>query len=149
MPKASATVRPFANAARLVALLVLCTLGGSVAEAAPRHGRRQAEPAKCSVQLTLRLVEKQPNSGAGPIAHHNFRVNRGLPHTTTLFQRGLHARSSDDAAIQNDALTTRTEKNDSVSPRLQPLGIVASSVDRLPSSATFSSPSPRGPPNIV
>src|SRR5450631_3336114 len=97
--------RSFAKAGRVLAPWLLVCLCASLADAAPRGARHHAQPAECSGALTLRVLLKQPLSGPGPLARRSFRVNRGLPHTTTLFQRGSHARGADDgAAIQNDAL---------------------------------------------
>jgi len=146
MPVIAVIARTLAKAGRILAPCVLVCLCASLADAAPHRARHRAEPAQCGTELTLRALRKQ-QTGSGPIARHSFRINRGLPHTTTLFQRGSHARSGEDeAAIQNDALDASTSGDDRIAPGLRPLGIITPSVSRLPSATPFTSRSPRGPP---
>jgi len=100
--------------------------------------------------MTLRALLKRPSSAGGPVVRPGFRIHSGLPYTTTLFQRGSHLGLNDyDAAIQNDAPAAQFDADEDVRPALRPLGVLASSFDRLPSSSVFSPRSPRGPPHFV
>jgi hypothetical protein len=138
------------TAGRLLGAWVLVLLCASLVSAAPR-ARRHAKPAasRCSVTLTLHALLHQPTSG-GPLARRHFRIHQGLPHTTTLLQRGSNAGLGDnDAAIQNDAPAASIAADDGAEPELQPLGVLACSVDSLPTSSAFSPRPPRGPPHSI
>ena len=128
--------------------LLVC-LAASIADAAPRS-RRHVAPPRCTTTLSLRVLLEEPQTGPGPLAHRGFRLPQGLPHRSTLFQRGSYAQlGDDDAAIQNDAPAAHVDTDDHVTPGLRPLGFLASAVTLISSRSVFSPRSPRGPPSPV
>lgn len=149
MPPFTLIPRTLVKTSRLLASWLLVCACASLADAAPGPSRHP-RPALCSSKLTLRTLLRKPGPADGAVARRTFRIHSGLPYTTTLSKRPLQGRSDNyDEAIQDDAPAARIHADEDVRPVLQPLGVLASSVDRLPSSSVFSPRSPRGPPRIV
>ena len=158
-PSASVT-RTLQNVCRLlVPGLVVCLCAASV-DAAPRTRRHDGRrhPAKavavtapsCGTSLTLRALQRQSRSVAGPVARTSTVPHAGLPLPKPLLNRGSHAPLSDnDAAIANDAPVARIDADEGVRPALRALGFLASFFDPLPPSRVFSPRSSRGPPGLV
>jgi hypothetical protein len=136
--------------------LALC-LCAAVAGAAPgtwhevrwHPAKAAAAVPSCGTSLTLRALQRQARSLAGPVARRSTTPHAGLRLPGPLLTRGSHGRPSDeDAAIANDTLVARIE-DEGVQPGLRALGLLVSSLDPLPASRVFSPRSSRGPPGLV
>jgi hypothetical protein len=132
-----------ANAGTLACLCLLCA---SLASAAPGHHRRAKSRACDShARLTLRALTGQ--RPLGPVSGPSTRAQAGLIDPMLLLQRGHGAIFDDEVAvISNDAPVAQIDADVSLVPAFEALGVLARTVDQLPSSDVFSPRSPRGPP---
>jgi hypothetical protein len=109
-----------------------------------------ATTASCGTSLTLRALQRQSRSAAGPVARTSTALHAELPAPKPLLTRSPQGPLVDnDAAIANDAPVARIDADEGVRPTLRALGVLASSFDPLPSSRVFSPLSSRGPPGLV
>jgi len=160
-PSVTSVTRTLQKARRLLVPVLLVCLFAAAAEAAPRTRRHQvtrrpvktvtvSTTASCGTSLTLRALQRQSRSGAGPVARTSTALHAGLPSPKPLLTRSPHGPLGDnDAAIANDAPVARIDADEGVRPALRALGLLASSLDPLPSSRVFSPRSSRGPPGLV
>jgi hypothetical protein len=158
-PSVTSVTRTLQKARRLFVPVLLVCLFAAAADAAPRTRRHQvtrhpvkavAAWASCGTSLTLRVLQRQSRSVAGPVARTSTALHAGLPLPKPLLTRGPHGRLDDnDAAIANDAPVARIDADEGVRPSLRALGLLANALDPLPSSRVFSPRSSRGPPGLV
>ena len=159
-PSVTSVTRTLQKARRLFVPVLLVCLFAAAADAAPRTRRHQVArhpvkrvavtTASCGTSLTLRALQRQSRSVAGPVARTSTALHAGLPLPRPLLTRGPHGRLDDsDAAIVNDAPVARIDADEGVRPSLRALGLLASAFDPLPSSRVFSPRSSLGPPGLV
>jgi hypothetical protein len=84
----------------------------------------------------------------GPVASRSTRMQQGgLTETTARLRRASRTKLDEDAeAIQNDAPAAQIDLDHGTTSPLRPLGVLGSSIDRLPPAAPCSTRPPRGPP---
>src|SRR6476660_5091090 len=103
----TSVTRTLQKARRLFVPVLLVCLFAAAADAAPRTRRHQvarhpvkavAAIASCGTNLTLRALQRQSRSVAGPVARTSTALHAGLPLPRPLLTRGPHGRLDDNDA---------------------------------------------------